>query len=84
MYRALWIQGGVIVTLNAAIVTAVVTLATPRSDGRGGHDREQVYWKLNTDADVGHIHIVGGEATRSPRYCGHAPRGKVARAAFGS
>ena len=28
MYRALWIQGGVIVTLNAAIVTAVVTLAT--------------------------------------------------------
>ena len=27
MYRALWIQGGVIVTLNAAIMTAVVTLA---------------------------------------------------------
>ena len=27
MYRALWIQGGVIVTLNAAMMTAVVTLA---------------------------------------------------------
>ena len=27
MYRALWIQGGVIVTLNAALMTAVVTLA---------------------------------------------------------
>ena len=27
MYRVLWIQGGVIVTLNAAIMTAVVTLA---------------------------------------------------------
>ena len=27
MYRALWIQGGVIVTVNAAIMTAVVTLA---------------------------------------------------------
>ena len=28
MCRALWIQGGVIVTLNAAIMTAIVTLAT--------------------------------------------------------
>ena len=29
--RALWIHGGVTVTLNAAIVTAMVTLAAPFS-----------------------------------------------------
>lgn len=27
-YRALWIQGGVIVTLNAAVVTAVAAITT--------------------------------------------------------